>query len=89
MLTFLAIPPSKWMTPDYRTPPMSSAFHRRDFLRHSSYLLAGGAAAGMLGRAIAAEKSTRLTLACGDATLRHVKAVDCWAALKAVGAQGV
>ena len=69
---------------------MTSALPRRDFLHHSSCLLAGAAAAGMLGRdAFAAEKSIELTLACGDATLRHVKEVDCWAAMKAIGAEGV
>ena len=58
---------------------MNSALNRRDFLHQSSCLLAGTAAAGMLGRStFAAEKSIKLTLACGDVTLRHVKEVDCW-----------
>lgn len=63
---------------------------RRVFLQQSSCLMAGTAAATMLGRtAIAAPSKTQLTLACGDATLGHAKEADCWAALKAIGAQGV
>ncbi len=67
-----------------------SSFTRRDFLHHSSRLLAGTATAAMLSRgAVAGEKSARLALACGDATLSHVKQADCWAALKSIGAEGV
>ena len=63
---------------------------RRGFLYQSSCLLAGTAAGTILGRtAIAAQGKAQLTLACGDATLGHVKEADCWAALKAIGAQGV
>ena len=69
---------------------MTRLVTRRDFLQHSSRLLAGTAAATMLGRsAPAAESGVQLTLACGDATLKHVQAADCWAALKAIGAQGI
>ena len=69
---------------------MTSLVTRRDFLQRSSHLLAGTAAVSMLGRmAPAAEGKAPLTLACGDATLRHVQAVDCWAALKAIGAAGI
>ena len=69
---------------------MTSPVTRRDFLHQSSCLLAGTAAVGLLGRtALAAGNSAPLTLACGDATLRHVKEADCWAALKAIGATGV
>lgn len=69
---------------------MTSPVTRRDFLRQSSCLLAGTAAATMLGRrTLAAENRPELALACGDATLKHVQAADCWSALKAIGAQGV
>ncbi len=69
---------------------MTSLVTRRDFLHRSSRLLAGTAAAAMLGRSLpAAESRAPLTLACGDATLRNVQAPDCWAALKAIGAQGI
>lgn len=69
---------------------MTRLVTRRDFLEHSSRLLTGTAAATLLGRSTrGAERSPELTLACGDATLRHVRAADCWAALKAIGAQGV
>ena len=66
-----------------------SSFTRRDFLHHSSRLLAGTAAAVLSRGAVAGEKSARLALACGDATLSHVKQADCWAALKSIGAEGV
>lgn len=69
---------------------MTSLVSRRDFLQRSGRLLAGTAAASVLGRrAPAAENRPPLTLACGDATLRHVQAPDCWAALKAIGAEGI
>lgn len=69
---------------------MTSALNRRSFLQHASGLLAGAAAVAAWGRDTrAAGKGGSLTLACGDATLRHVKETDCWAALKAIGAQGV
>ncbi len=69
---------------------MTSHLNRRDFLHHSSCLLAGTAAAAVFGRStLAAEKGNTLTLACGDATLSHIKETDCWTALKSIGAQGV
>ncbi len=69
---------------------MTSLVTRRDFLQQSSRLLAGAAATTVLGhRSLAAGSRPERTLACGDATLRHVPAADCWAALKAIGAQGV
>lgn len=69
---------------------MPSGVTRRNFLQQSSCWLAGSAAATMFGRSTqAAESGAPLTLACGDATLRHVPAADCWAALKAIGAQGI
>jgi len=69
---------------------MTSLVTRRDFIQRSSRLLVGTAAASALGRsALAAESRPPLTLACGDATLRHVQAADCWAALKAIGAEGI
>jgi sugar phosphate isomerase/epimerase len=69
---------------------MASRVTRRDFLQRSSHLLAGTAAVTMLGRvAPAAEGGAPLTLACVDATLRHVEAADCWAALKVIGAEGI
>ncbi|MCY2986699.1 MAG: sugar phosphate isomerase/epimerase [Planctomycetota bacterium] len=69
---------------------MTALVTRRDFLQHSSCLLAGTAAAALLGRSVpAAEPGNPLTLACGDATLKNVPAADCWTALKAIGAQGI
>jgi sugar phosphate isomerase/epimerase len=69
---------------------MTSLRTRREFLRQSSGLLAGTVAAAALGpSALAAESVAPLMLACGDATLKHVEAADCWAALKAIGAQGI
>jgi sugar phosphate isomerase/epimerase len=69
---------------------MTSLVARRDFLQSASRLLAGAAAVSMLDRvAPAAERGAPFTLACGDATLSHVQAADCWAALKTVGAQGI
>ncbi|NLF69213.1 MAG: sugar phosphate isomerase/epimerase [Candidatus Anammoximicrobium sp.] len=69
---------------------MTSSVTRRDFLQRSSCVLAGTAAAAMFGRRLpAAESRVPFPLACGDATLRHVQATDCWAALKAIGAEGV
>jgi len=70
--------------------PMTSHVSRRDFLHRSTRVLAGTAAATMLGRnAPAGEDNPPLPLACGDATLRHVQAADCWAALHAIGAVGI
>lgn len=69
---------------------MISAVNRRVFLRHSSCMLAGTVAAAISRRdAVAAEDRPALTLACGDATLQHVKEADCWSALNVIGAQGV
>lgn len=69
---------------------MAFSITRRDFLRHSSQLVAGTAALGLLGRhAWAADPAAPMPLACGDATLANVKATDCWAALKAIGAEGI
>ena len=69
---------------------MTRLVTRRDFLQHTSGLLAGTAGVALLGSsAPAAGSKPNLPLACGDATLNHVQADDCWAALKAIGADGV
>ncbi|MHB8902296.1 MAG: sugar phosphate isomerase/epimerase family protein, partial [Thermoguttaceae bacterium] len=70
---------------------MAAHLNRRSFLHHSSCLLAGSAAAVVMGRSAPAAEKKRsgLTLACGDATLSRVKEADCWTALKAIGAEGV
>ncbi len=69
---------------------MTSSLTRRHFLRDSSCLLAATAGASLLGQNVfAATKKAPLALACGDATLSHVKETDCWTALKAIGAQGI
>ena len=63
---------------------------RRGFLAATGGL-SGGAALGLWGNRSAWADETRpqLTVACRDAMLRFTGQPDCWAALQAIGAQGV
>ena len=63
---------------------------RRRFLVATG-CLSGGAALGVWGNrsALADEARPRWTVACRDAMLRSTGRKDCWAALQAIGAEGV
>ncbi len=67
---------------------MHRCFTRRDFLSYGSRWGAGVAAALMAQHAWAAPLA-RLTVSVRDAMLPYVGAVDCWAALNRIGAEGV
>ena len=69
---------------------MDGSLSRRRFLGASGRWLAGAAAATLVRRAAsAAEAKPPLCLACRDSHLGVTAQPDCWAALGAIGAEGV
>jgi sugar phosphate isomerase/epimerase len=69
---------------------MDSALTRRQFIGGTMRMAAGaGAAALLAGRLPAAEERPKLALAVRDAHLKETGEKDAWAALKAIGAEGV
>jgi sugar phosphate isomerase/epimerase len=69
---------------------MNNALTRRQFVQHSSLVLAGlGAGALRPARSLAAAPTPHLCVASRDAMLRYMGQTDCWAAMKAMGVDGV
>ena len=69
---------------------MTTPVTRRNFLVATG-CLSGGATIGLWGMrsVVADETRPRWTVACRDAMLRSTGRKDCWAALQAIGAEGV
>jgi sugar phosphate isomerase/epimerase len=68
---------------------MATSLSRREFLAGSGCLAAGVAAAALAEGAPAEEKPADLCLACRDEHLKETGRRDSWAALEAIGAEGV
>ena len=68
---------------------MGASLNRREFLAGSGCLAAGLTAASLAGGAEAGAAAPVPRLACRDVHLRQTGRKDCWAALEAIGAEGV
>jgi sugar phosphate isomerase/epimerase len=69
---------------------MKNTLSRRQFVQHSSLVVAGlGAGALLPAQSVAVESTSRLCVAARDAMLPHMGQPDCWAAMQAMGIEGV